>query len=153
MSIVSEVTKIAAPIAEEFDLELWDVEFVKEGSEYFLRIYIDRPEGVYISDCENVSRKIDPILDEIDVIEQSYHLEVCSAGLVRELKTTEHINRYAGHEVTLHFYKAAPDKGIKTKKINAVLVSATDDTVTFNYNNTETEAGRSEISKIKIDLV
>ena len=82
---VSKVAALAKPIAEELGLSLWDVRFVKEGAQYYLRIFIDKEGGVSVDDCERMSRAIDKPLDELDPIEQSYILEVCSPGIEREL--------------------------------------------------------------------
>lgn len=153
MSIVDTVRKIAEPVVKDLGLELWDVEYKKEGSEYFLRVYIDRPEGVWVSDCEDVSRKLDPIIDDLDLIEHSYDFEVLSAGLVRELKTTEHINRFAGKTVSVCLFKACDDLVPGSKKFDAVVVSADDKTVVFDINGKHIPADRKIISKITIDLV
>ena len=86
MKVTEQVAAFAEPIVKEHGCELWDVEYVREGSEYFLRLYIDKDGGVDINDCEAISRAVDPILDEKDPIPGSYHFEVCSAGLERVLK-------------------------------------------------------------------
>ena len=85
MKVTDLVASFAKPIVEAHGCELWDVEYVREGSEYFLRLYLDKEGGVDINDCEAVSRAMDPILDEKDPILGSYHSEVCSAGLERAL--------------------------------------------------------------------
>ncbi len=87
---VSIVRELAAKPAEEFGVSVWDVRFEKEGGSWFLRIMIDKDGGVGISDCENMSRAIDKLLDEVDPIKQQYYLEVSSAGIERELKRPEH---------------------------------------------------------------
>ncbi len=153
MSVVDTVKKIAEPIVKECGLELWDVEFKKEGSEYFLRVYVDRPEGVWVSDCEAVSRKLDPILDELDLIERSYDFEVLSAGLVRELKTVDHINRYIGKPVSVSLYKVNENIVPHSKKFDATIVGANEDFVTFDINGEQKNADRKTIAKITIDLV
>ena len=153
MSIVETVSEAAQPIVSDLGLELWDVEYKKEGSEYFLRVIIDRLEGVWISDCEEVSRKLDPVIDELDIIDHSFNFEVLSAGLVRELKKTEHINRFAGKQVSVSLYKLPEELSLKSKKFNAVLVSANDDFVVFDFNGEHITVDRKIISKIKIDLV
>lgn len=82
MGIVDRVRELVLPGLDSLGLQLWDIEYKKEGSEYYLRIYIDRPEGgVSLDDCESVDRYLSPILDEEDPIPQSYYLEVSSAGL------------------------------------------------------------------------
>ena len=85
MKITDQVWQFAEPIVQEKGCSLWDVEYVREGGEWFLRLYIDKDGGVDINDCENVSRKLDKILDQVDPIDQSYCLEVSSPGIEREL--------------------------------------------------------------------
>ena len=86
MKITEQVWAFSQPIVEQLGCSIWDVEYVREGADWFLRIYLDKPGGVTIDDCEAVSRAIDPVLDEKDPIENSYTFEVCSAGLERVLK-------------------------------------------------------------------
>lgn len=97
--------ELAKPVAEAVAVELWDVRFEKEGTEWFLRYYIDK-DGLTIEDCENFSRMIDPILDDADPIEQHYCLEVSSPGIERKLITDEHIKRYLGYLATVKFIRA-----------------------------------------------
>ena len=111
-NVVATVKKLAEPIAESLGYELWDVEYVKEGADYYLRITIDSAEGITIDDCEKMHRAIDPVLDEADPIEGFYHLEVSSTGIERELKTDRHIQASEGWSVELRLY--APVNGSKT---------------------------------------
>ena len=85
---------------------LWDVRFLKEGASYYLRVFIDKPEGIDINDCTAVSHAIDPIIDEADPIDKSYYLEVCSPGLERQLIRPEHFERFIGFDVKVKLYKA-----------------------------------------------
>ena len=110
--IVATVKSLAEPLAEQLGYDLWDVEYVKEGSDYYLRITIDSPKGITIEDCEKMHRAIDPILDEADPIEGFYHLEVSSTGIERELKTERHIIASEGWEVGVKLY--APVDGAKS---------------------------------------
>ena len=106
MSKVTEtVTALAAPVAETLGLELWDVEYIKEAGEWYLRVYIDKDGPVDISDCENVSRALDPILDEEDPIPDSYTFEVCSAGCERVLKRPGDFQQFLGSKVLLRLYR------------------------------------------------
>ena len=75
MKVTELVASFAKPVVEEKGCELWDVEYVREGSDYFLRIFIDKDGGVDINDCEAISRALDPILDEKDPISGSYHFD------------------------------------------------------------------------------
>ena len=97
MGVCEKVAEVVTPFLEKEGLRLWDVEFKKEGAEYFLRVYIDRDGGVGIDDCVKVDGFLSPILDELDPIQQSYCFEVSSAGLVRELKRDEHFDRFIGN--------------------------------------------------------
>jgi ribosome maturation factor RimP len=103
---VNVVWTLAQPIVEEKGLLLWDVRFVKEGADWFLRVYIDREnEAVSIDDCVAVSRKLSDLLDEKDPIPQSYCLEVSSPGIERELVRPEHFTAFEGAAVVLHLYQ------------------------------------------------
>lgn len=104
--ITDIVTEIATPVAEKLGLELWDMEFIREGGRYVLRVYIDREDGVSLNDCEAFSRALDPLLDEADPIEESYVLSVSSAGVERVLKHRRHFERFIGSEVRVRLYKA-----------------------------------------------
>ena len=110
--VVATVKRLAEPIAEGLGYELWDVEYVKEGADYYLRITIDSAEGITIEDCERMHRAIDPILDAEDPIEGFYHLEVSSTGIERELKTDRHVAASEDWSVEVRLY--APLDGSKT---------------------------------------
>ncbi len=96
---VAAVSGLANEIAQSLGLRIWDISFVKEGAEYFLRIFIDKDGGVGIEDCENFSRAIDGPLDELDPIEQGYCLEVSSPGIERSLTKPEHFEKCIGMDV------------------------------------------------------
>jgi ribosome maturation factor RimP len=113
-NIAEAVRELIAPVAEELQLMLWDVEFVKEGARRILRVTIDSEEGVTIEDCERMHRAIDPVLDEADPIESAYDLEVSSPGIERELRTEAHILACVGEVVELRFF--APVDGQKVRK-------------------------------------
>ena len=106
MAKVTElVAALAAPIAEQNGCTLWDVEYVREAGQWFLRVYIDKPEGISINDCEAVSRPLSDALDEADPIEGSYVLEVSSAGAYRPLKKPAHFQQFLGAEVDVRLYR------------------------------------------------
>ena len=107
---------------EQQGVELWDVRFLKEGASWYLRVFIDKAEGVNIDDCTNVSHAIDPIIDEADPIDVSYYLEVCSPGIERELTRKEHFSKVIGEKIKLKLYKAREGK----KEFIGVLKSAGD---------------------------
>ena len=95
----------AKAVAEKLGVELWDVRFEKEGTEWYLRFFIDK-DGLTIEDCENFSRAMDPILDEADPIEKRYVMEVSSPGIERKLNNDEQIRRYLGYLATVKFIRA-----------------------------------------------
>ena len=106
LGICETVAEVVTPFLEKEGLKLWDVEFKKEGAEYFLRVYIDRESGVGIDDCERVHRAVDPVLDDADPIDEAYYLEVSSPGVERELRTCAHFEYAVGREIDLKFFTA-----------------------------------------------
>ena len=110
--VTETVAALAAPIVEAAGCSLWDVEYVKEAGEWFLRVYIDKEEGVSIDDCEAVSRPLSDLLDEADPIDTSYTFEVSSAGADRVLKKPEHFRQFLGQEVEVKLYR--PREGRKS---------------------------------------
>lgn len=107
--VAETVWKMARPYAERLGLSIWDVRFVREGSSYFLRIFIDRPGGVGISDCEAMSRAVSDPLDELDPIRESYTLEVSSPGINRELTREEHFRACMGERVAARLIRPRED--------------------------------------------
>ena len=112
MKITEQVWQFSEPLVRQQGCTLWDVEYVREGGEWVLRLYIDKEGGsVGIQDCEAVSRAVDPVLDEKDPIPDSYHFEVSSAGLERPLRRPEHFARSLGKGVVVRLYR--PRDGAK----------------------------------------
>lgn len=111
-SAAERVYSLIKDTVEGCGVELWDVRFLKEGASWYLRVFIDKPEGITIDDCTDVSHAIDPVIDEADPIDVSYYLEVCSPGLGRELKEPYHYEAFVGSEIQLTLYKA--EDGSKT---------------------------------------
>lgn len=109
-STVQIAERLIKPIIEERGLVLWDTRFEKEGSQWYLRYFIDKDGGVNIGDCEFVSRAIDKLLDTADPIEQSYVLEVSSPGIERELVKDWHFDEYTGYEVQVRLIRAVNGK-------------------------------------------
>ena len=113
-NIAGLVSEIALPLAKEFGYDLWDVEYVKEGADMILRITIDTDAegGITIDDCEKMHRAIDPLLDELDPIEESYMLSVSSPGVERELTKPMHYEKMKGSEVEVRLYAALDDSKV-----------------------------------------
>lgn len=105
MKITDVVWQFSEPVVKSHGCSLWDVEYVREGGAWFLRLYIDKPEGVNINDCEAISRALDPILDEKDPIPESYSFEVCSAGLERTLKRPSDFEQFMGAQICARLYR------------------------------------------------
>ena len=146
MKVTEIVAGFAKPIVEEHGCSLWDVEYVREGSEWFLRLYIDKDSGVDITDCEAISRAVDPILDEKDPIQDSYHFEVCSAGLERALKRPEDFARFMDSPITVKLYR--PRNGLK--EIPCVLRGYEDGRVTVEAGNETITFEKSEVAKVRL---
>ncbi len=127
-------------------VELWDVRFLKEGASWYLRVFIDKPEGISIDDCTNVSHAIDPIIDEADPIDVSYYLEVCSPGIERELTRRRHYEISVGKPVRLKLYKAYDGK----KELTGMLENAGEEGVTLNTGNTVLTVEYKNISKANL---
>ena len=103
--ITDKVTELARPIVEEEGCSLWDVEYIREAGTWYLRVYIDKAGGVDIADCERISRRLDPVLDEADPIPESYVFEVGSAGIERELKRPSDFEAFLGSDVEVKLYQ------------------------------------------------
>ena len=146
MKVTDLVANLAKPVVEQFGCELWDVEYVREGSEYFLRLYLDKEGGVDINDCEAVSRAMDPILDEKDPIQGSYHFEVCSAGLERVLKRPSDFQRFLGSPITVKLYR--PRNGLK--EIPCVLRGYEDGRLTVEAGKETITFEKSEVAQVRL---
>jgi len=146
MKITEQVAQFAKPVVEAHGCELWDVEYVREGSDYFLRLYIDKESGVDITDCEAISRAVDPILDEEDPIPESYHFEVCSAGLERTLKRPGDFQRFMGSAITVKLYR--PRNGLK--EIPCVLRGYEDGRVTVEAGKETITFEKSEVALVRL---
>ena len=138
--------ELLGPILEELGLVPVDVEFVKEGGEYYLRCYIDKEGGVGINDCEAVSRRLDPLLDSEDFIEEAYVLEVSSPGLGRVLKRPRDFEYACGRMVEIRTYKPVEKK----KEWTGVLTAWDKETVTIEIESKEKTFERNSISLIRL---
>lgn len=145
---VKRTEELVQPLLDERNFELWDVEYVKEGQDYFLRIFIDKPGGITIDDCVDVSRAMNEILDREDYISDAYTFEVSSPGLGRQIKNDRQMERSIGEEVELRTYKAID----KQKQFEGVLVRFDKDTVTIKMDEEEKSFSRKDISTIRYAL-
>lgn len=149
MAKVTElVARMALPVAKEFGCELWDVEYVREAGTWFLRVYIDKENGVDILDCENVSRKLSDLLDEADPIEGSYTLEVSSAGAERPLKRPGDFEKFMGSPVTVKLYKARNGR----KEFAGVLAGYDDGDVTITVGEAAMTFAKHDVALCRLRI-
>ena len=145
MSKISDkVEALARPVVEEEGCKLWSVEYIKEAGTWYLRVYIDKDGGVGITDCEAISRKLDPILDEADPVPGSYVFEVGSAGAERELKRPSDFEQFIGSEGEVKLYQ--PHEGRKT------LVGTLDGYSDGNITVSGTELKKEQIAQVKLHV-
>ena len=144
--ITDAVRALAQPVAEKYGCELWDVEYVKEGSEFYLRVYIDKPGGITIDDCVEVNRALNPKLDEEDFVEEAYTLEVSSPGLNRKLKKDRDFEKSIGK-----LYKA--ESG--SKEFIGRLVSFDEEKIVIKSDDgdgQETSLDRRNVSSARLEF-
>lgn len=146
MKITDQVWQFAQPIVESLGLTLWDVEYVREGGEWYLRLYLDKEGGVDINDCEAVSRAVDPVLDEKDPIPESYHFEVCSAGLERPLKRPSDFEQFMGSSVLVKLYR--PRNG--RKELTGTLTGYDGGDVTLTVGGEPVTLPKEEIALVRL---
>ena len=139
--------RLLEPILKEYGYSLYDVEYVKEGADYYLRAYIDKEGGITVDDCEKVSRALELKLDEEDFIPNAYILEVSSPGLGRQLKKEKQFLQNIGEQVDVRLYKALPDK---RKEFTGTIKSYENEHFVFDVDGTDLELDLSQISKINL---
>lgn len=145
MSKISDkVEALARPVVEEEGCKLWSVEYIKEAGTWYLRVYIDKDGGVGIADCEAISRRLDPILDEADPIPESYVFEVGSAGAERELKRSSDFEQFIGSDVEVKLYQSY--EGRKT------LVGTLEEYNDGNITVSGVELKKEQIAQVKLHV-
>ena len=144
--ITELVAELAAPAVEEVGCSLWDVEYVREGGTWYLRIYIDKPGGVDILDCETVSRAVEPLLDEADPIESSYIFEVASAGAERPLKRPGDFEQFMGSPVLLKTYKPVDGR----KEFSGDLAGYDNGAVTLRIGEEEKRFEKDAVALVRL---
>ena len=148
--IAQRVYDLALPVAEKMGLDIWDVEYLKEAGDWYLRVYIDKlVGGIFISDCENFSREMDPILDEADPIEGSYVFEVSSAGAERQLKRPSDFERFMGSNVEVKLYKAVEGR----KSYQGVLSAYEDGKVSVDVSGIVMSFEKEVVASVRLRVV
>ena len=138
--------EILIPIVADAGVEIYDVEYVKEGSDWYLRVYIDKPEGVNINDCEVVNRALSAKMDELDFIDDAYILEVSSPGLGRALKKERHFENSIGQEVEVKTYKAID----KEKQFVGILQSYEDGVIIIETEKKEMKFEKADVASVRL---
>lgn len=146
--ITDKITELARPVVEEEGCSLWDVEYVREAGSWYLRVFIDKEGGVGIEDCERISRRLDPLLDEADPIQESYTFEVGSAGAERELKRPTDFEQFMGHEVELRLYQ--PING--SKVFVGELVGYENGDVSVTVGGSTMRFMKSQVALVKLHI-
>lgn len=146
-SIEERVEKLLQPTIEKIGYDLYDVEYAKEGKNYFLRVFIDKPEGIDLEDCEKVSNEINGLLDEADYIKEQYFLEVSSPGIERILKKDRHLEQNKGKEIQVKLFQK-DEKG--KKEYQGELKEFTEEGITIILEEAEErKIERKNIAQIK----
>ena len=146
MKVTEFVASFAEPVVKAHGCELWDVEYVREGSERYLRLFIDKEGVIDIADCEKIHRAVDPILDEKDPIAESYHFEVCSAGLERPLKRASDFERFMDSPILVKLYR--PRNGLK--ELPGILRGYEDGRVTLEAGKETITFEKSEVALVRL---
>ncbi len=147
--ITQTVWALAQPVVERHGCELWDVEYVTEAGTRYLRVYIDKPEGVGIDDCEAVSRELDVLLDEADPIPDSYVFEVSSAGAERELKRPSDFERFMGSNVEVRFFKTTDGR----KSVIGTLAGYENGDVSVRVGEETKTYLKAQIAQVRLRIV
>lgn len=149
MSKITDLTaELARPVVEANGCTLWDVEYIKEAGSWYLRLYIDKADGVSIDDCEAVSRTVSDLLDEADPIQDSYTFEVSSAGADRALKKPEHFQAFLGAEVDVKFYHAVNG----SKSCTGILTGYQDGDLTLTLDGSPVTLSKKEIALVRLHV-
>ena len=138
--------KLALPVCERHGVYIYNTEYKKEGSEYYLRLFIDKDGGVTIEDCENVSREISPLLDDLTFIKDAYIFEVSSPGIDRVLSRPWHFEKVMGQEIDIKLF--APIDG--KKEISGVLKAYSDGDITIEANDKEIIIEKGKAASVKL---
>ena len=146
--ITEKIAALSRPIVEDEGCTLWDVEYVREAGTWYLRVFIDKEGGLSIDDCERISRRLDPLLDEADPIPDSYVFEVGSAGAERELKRPGDFAQFMGSEVELRLYQ--PQNG--SKSFVGILKDYENGDVTIDVSGKEMRFDKDRIALVRLHV-
>lgn len=146
--IEQKVSEMLEEKVNQLGYELYDVEYLKEDREWYLRIYIDKEDGIVIDDCQLVSNEINPILDEKDPIKDQYYLEVSSPGLDRKLIKNEHFNKFMGEDVVVKVKEKFEGK----RTLKGILNGISDETINVTINKENKEIPRKIVKECRLEV-
>lgn len=147
--IETMIEEIVQEITKPLEIEIVDVEYIKEAGDYYLRVYLDKEGGISLDDCEVVSRRLSDILDKEDPIEENYYLEVSSPGLDRPLKKEKDFIRYQGRDVEIKLYKAIDG----LKQFEGELLGLTEDkNIKILINENEVEFNKKDVALVRLAI-
>lgn len=144
-NIESRIEELIKPSIEKLNYDLYDVQYLKEGKDYYLRITIDSENGINIDDCENVNNAIDDIIDEADFIKESYYLEVSSPGIERVLRKAKHFEKQINNEIYLKLFKSINEK----KEFTGILQDYNEDVLHIKVDDEILEINVKDIAIAK----
>lgn len=146
-ALIEKIETLVKPIADELNYEVYHIEFVKENNEFYLRIYIDKEEGISITDCEVLSRRVSDVLDVEDPIDKAYYLEVSSPGLNRRLFKDEHFKKFVGREVLVKLNGNIEGK----KNIKGLLKEVNEENIIVEDNEKAITIPKSKIKAANLE--
>ena len=144
-NIEKKIEELLSKIIEDMGYVLYDVEYVKEGKEYHLCIYIDKDGGIDINDCEKVTEAVNPILDDMDFIKNTYFLEVSSSGLEKKLRKKWHFDKQIGNKIEVKLFAKYENK----KEFIGILKEYNDDFLVLKYDDEDLKIETDKISSAK----
>ena len=149
-NIEDRVESLIKDKIQELGYDLYDVQYVKEGQNYFLRVFIEKQNGnIDLNDCEKVNDGINDLLDKADYIKEQYFLEVSSTGVEKILRKDKHLEENVGNEIQINLFKSIEIDGKKVKEILGILLAFDNDRITIEINKNKLELERKNISQIK----
>ncbi len=152
---VSKTEALIIPLLDAAGFELYDLEYVREAGNWFLRAYIDKEGGITLNDCEKINRELSDLLDKEDFIEESYILEVSSPGIDRKLKKDKDFERALGELIDIHLYKSVKldigrKKPMTTKVLSGILKAFDENSITIEYNGSDMTVDRTDVSIVRM---
>ena len=144
-SIEEKIESLVTKPINGLGYDVYDIQYVKEGKDYYLRIFIDKPDGIDLNDCEKVNNEIDPLLDKADFIKDQYFLEVSSTGLEKNLRKKEHFLKQLGKKIQVKLFTKINNQNT----FEGLLKEYNDDFIILDVENSEIKIEKNKISSAK----